>query len=162
MCCLHRHRRFMCTATNTKLSIPLPLVCLLYVATPFHRLIYGFFGTSISSLLPSLLATRSTSSALDHPTTTLRTSPSPTLIHTKMDCEERTSGKIDVPGNIDFEFEERNCLEGAKGLPPSTVSRSRSLKEAIPVPARLSWLALRPRWLPVTCASSRHSLPLRV
>jgi hypothetical protein len=103
-----------------------------------------------------LLATRSTSSALDHPTTTLRKSPAPTLIHTDMDCQERSSGKIDVPGNIDLEFEECNCLEGAKGLPPSTASRSRSLKDAMPVPARLSWLALRPRWLPVTCAGQRE------
>lgn len=47
----------------------------------------------------------------------------------------------------------KDHLEGAKGLPPSTASRSRSLKDAMPVPARLSWLALRPRWFPVTCAS---------
>ncbi len=41
-------------------------------------------------------------------------------------------------------------LEGAKGLPPRMASRRRSLKVPMPVPARLSWLALRPRWLPVT------------
>ena len=34
---------------------------------------------------------------------------------------------------------------GPKGLPPTMASRKRSLKEPSPVPARLSWLALRPR-----------------
>ena len=42
-------------------------------------------------------------------------------------------------------------LEGAKGLPPMTASRRRSLKVPMPVPAMFSCVALRPRWLKATC-----------
>ena len=39
----------------------------------------------------------------------------------------------------------------AKGEPPMSASRKRSLKEPRCVPPMLSWLALRPRWLHATC-----------
>ena len=45
------------------------------------------------------------------------------------------------------------CLEGAKGLPPMTASRMRSLKVPMPHPARFSCVALRPLRLEDTCGA---------
>lgn len=45
----------------------------------------------------------------------------------------------------------------AKGEPPMSASRKRSLKEPRCVPPMLSWLALRPRWLHATCAQAQSA-----
>ena len=47
-------------------------------------------------------------------------------------------------------------LDGAKGLPPITASRRRSLKVPMPVPAMFSCVAFRPRWLAATCPQRRY------